>query len=115
MTIETTATASTAEAGASYYLYDFDEQRFEEPDRFDIHRRMGQHITFGYGVHFCLGAALARLEGCVRARGQVLKRFPEWEVDWDHAVRARHLDGARLETPAGEDARVSSVARVLTG
>ena len=43
--------------------------------------------TFGYGLHFCLGAALARLEGRV-ALDEVLKRFPEWEVDWDNAKQA---------------------------
>ena len=64
-----------------------DERRFEAPDRFDIHRQVGQHVAFGYGVHFCLGAALARLEGRI-ALEEVIKRFPEWEVDWDKAVRA---------------------------
>ena len=53
-------------------------------DRFDIHRDIGPHLTFGFGIHFCLGAALARLEGRI-ALEEVLKRFPEWEVDWDHA------------------------------
>ena len=57
-----------------------DDRRFPDPDRFDIHRRDGAHITFGYGPHFCLGAALARLEGRV-ALDELLKRFPEWEVD----------------------------------
>jgi cytochrome P450 len=37
-------------------------------------------VTFGYGAHFCLGAALARLEGRV-ALDELLNRFPEWEVD----------------------------------
>jgi len=64
-----------------------DERRFEDADRFDIRRSVGGHVAFGYGVHFCLGAALARLEGRV-ALEEVLKRFPEWEVDWDHAVQA---------------------------
>jgi cytochrome P450 len=64
-----------------------DERRFSEPDEFNIHRQMGAHIAFGYGVHFCLGAALARLEARI-AIEEVLKRFPEWEVDWDHAVQA---------------------------
>lgn len=57
-----------------------DDRRFPDGDRFDIHRRVGQHLTFGYGIHFCLGAALARLEGRI-ALDEVLKRFPEWDVD----------------------------------
>ena len=64
-----------------------DERRFEEPDRFDIHRNIGQHLTFGYGAHYCLGAALARLEGRI-ALDEVLNRFPEWEIDLEHARRA---------------------------
>ena len=65
-----------------------DERKFDDPDRFDIHRRIGHHLSFGYGIHFCLGAALARLEGRV-ALDEVLKRFPTWEVDWDQAMQAR--------------------------
>ena len=61
-----------------------DDRRFPDGDRFDIHRKVGQHLTFGYGVHFCLGAALARLEGRI-ALDEVLKRFPEWEVDYTNA------------------------------
>jgi len=57
-----------------------DDRRFPDADRFDIHRKVGQHLTFGYGTHFCLGAALARLEGRV-ALEEILKRFPEWEID----------------------------------
>jgi cytochrome P450 len=63
---------------------DRDERKFDDPDRFDIHREIGQHLTFGYGIHYCLGAALARLEGRV-AIDEVLSRFPEWEVDMDRA------------------------------
>ena len=65
-----------------------DERRWTDPDRFDVHRESKQHLAFGYGVHFCLGAALARLEGRV-ALDEVLQRFPDWEVDWDNAVQAR--------------------------
>ena len=64
-----------------------DERHFEDPDRFDIHRKIDHHLTFGYGIHFCLGSHLARLEGRI-ALEEVLKRFPKWEVDWDHAVQA---------------------------
>jgi len=64
-----------------------DERKFDDPDRFDIHRTMQQHLAFGYGIHFCLGSHLARLEGRI-ALEEVLRRFPSWEVDWDHAVRA---------------------------
>jgi cytochrome P450 len=61
-----------------------DDRRYPDPDRFDIHREIGQHLTFGRGAHFCLGAALARMQGRV-ALDEVLQRFPEWEVDRDHA------------------------------
>jgi cytochrome P450 len=64
-----------------------DERQFADPDRFDIHRPSQQHLAFGYGIHFCLGSHLARLEGRV-ALDEVLRRFPTWEVDWDNAVRA---------------------------
>jgi cytochrome P450 len=65
-----------------------DERHFPDGDSFDIHREIGRHQAFGYGIHLCLGAALARLEGRV-ALDEVLTRFPEWEVDYDRARRAR--------------------------
>jgi cytochrome P450 len=64
-----------------------DDRRYADGDRFDIHRTVGQLLTFGFGAHYCLGAALARLEGRV-ALEEVLKRFPEWEVDADGAKLA---------------------------
>jgi len=63
-----------------------DERKFPDPDRFDIHRKIDHHVAFGYGIHFCLGAALARLEGRV-AIEETLKRFPEWDVDFSGAER----------------------------
>jgi cytochrome P450 len=65
-----------------------DERRFTDPDRVDIRRNIGRHLSFGYGLHFCLGASLARLEGRI-ALDEVLNRFPNWEIDWDNAVQAR--------------------------
>ncbi len=65
-----------------------DERKFPDGESFDIHRKIDHHLSFGYGIHFCLGAALARLEGRV-ALDEVLQRFPTWDVDWDNAVQAR--------------------------
>ncbi|MGE2712499.1 cytochrome P450 [Mycolicibacterium litorale] len=64
-----------------------DDARFTNPDRFDIHRR-GGHLSFGQGLHFCLGSALARLEARV-AFEEVFKRWSDWEVDYANAERAR--------------------------
>ncbi len=64
-----------------------DERRFANGEEFNIRRNDGAHVSFGYGIHFCLGAALARLEGRV-ALDEVLNRFPTWDVDWDNAVQA---------------------------
>ena len=65
-----------------------DERRFENPDQLDVRREIDHHLSFGYGVHFCLGAALARIEGRV-ALEEVLARWPKWQVDHDRAVMAR--------------------------
>ena len=62
-----------------------DERRYRDADRFDIHRDTRAHAVFGFGIHTCLGAALARVEGRV-ALDEILNRFPEWEVDYDNAV-----------------------------
>jgi cytochrome P450 len=62
-----------------------DHRRFPpNGDVFDIHREQRSHMTFGAGTHFCLGNALARLEGRI-ALEEILKRFPEWAVDWANA------------------------------
>jgi cytochrome P450 len=59
-----------------------DDRRFPDGDHFDVRRQVGSHLAFGYGIHFCLGAALARLEGRI-ALEEVLRRFHEWDVDYD--------------------------------
>ena len=61
-----------------------DNRHFPDGDRFDIHRNIDRHLSFGYGAHFCVGGALARLEGHVALR-ELLQRFPTWEVDYGRA------------------------------
>ena len=65
------------------------DERQYGPDAgvFDIHREQRHHVSFGYGVHFCLGASLARLESRI-ALEELLARFPTWTVDRDRSVRA---------------------------
>jgi cytochrome P450 len=65
-----------------------DDRKFPDADSFEIRRKIERHVTFGYGVHFCLGASLARLEGQI-ALDEVLQRFPTWDVDFDNAIQAR--------------------------
>jgi cytochrome P450 len=70
-----------------------DEREFEDADRLDVRREKVHHLSFGHGIHFCLGASLARLEGCV-ALDELLARWPEWEIDRDAAVMA-HTSSVR--------------------
>lgn len=63
-----------------------DERVYPDADRYDIRRKFDSHVSFGHGAHFCIGAALARMEGRV-ALEETLRRFPTWEVDHDRAVR----------------------------
>jgi cytochrome P450 len=53
-----------------------DPEVFAEPERLDVGRSDNRHLSFGHGVHFCLGAPLARLEGRV-AIGELVRRFPD--------------------------------------
>jgi hypothetical protein len=65
-----------------------DEREFPEPDRFDIRRRAPRILSFGQGIHLCLGMHVAKLEGrlCLE---KTLKHMPEYEVDLANAVRLR--------------------------
>ena len=62
-----------------------DPAEFENPDKFDIMREHNPHVAFGDGIHFCLGAALARLEGQI-AFSTVLARFPKLRLAYPDAV-----------------------------
>ena len=68
-----------------------DERHFAAPDRFDVRRKIDHHLSFGFGAHYCIGQALARLEGRI-ALEEVLKRFPEWDLDLDRARFTYHAD-----------------------
>lgn len=71
-----------------------DESAFEDPDRFDPERWPNRHLAFGSGIHFCMGAHIARLEMAV-ALSEVLRRFPDY--------RLATADGAEPEwTPSGD-------------
>jgi cytochrome P450 len=66
-----------------------DQRVFTEPDRFDIHRKPNPHLSFGHGIHFCLGAPLARLEARVAMR-LLLQRYRDIEVASDEQVEQRN-------------------------
>ncbi|MFF4306873.1 cytochrome P450 [Streptomyces sp. NPDC001601] len=57
-----------------------DPTAFPDPDVLDFQRPAGRHVAFGHGPHFCLGAALARLEG-VAVLEALLTRLPHWRLD----------------------------------
>jgi len=63
-----------------------DPAAFPDPDRLDIGREDNRHMAFGGGIHFCLGAALARLEGRV-AFPALLARFPKMQLAAEHPER----------------------------
>jgi cytochrome P450 len=63
-----------------------DERHWRDPDVFDVGRDTADHVAFGFGVHFCLGAALARLEARV-ALEELLARLPDFAVEPTGLVR----------------------------
>jgi cytochrome P450 len=65
---------------------DRDERHFENPDRFDARRVMDRHLGLGYGAHYCIGAALARLEARIAVE-ETLRRFPTWDIADDGLER----------------------------
>jgi cytochrome P450 len=63
-----------------------DQRQFPEPDpdTLDVERHIERHLSFGFGIHVCMGASLARLEARIGLE-EMLRRFPEWDVDWPGA------------------------------
>lgn len=82
---------------ASLASADRDPSMFENPNQFDIHRTPNRHIAFGQGIHYCLGAPLARMEGAI-AINTLLRRLPELEltvgardIQWNESLLLRGL------------------------
>ncbi|MBT2379140.1 cytochrome [Streptomyces sp. CB00316] len=81
-----------------------DASRFPDPDRFDIHRHTGSSLVFGQGIHFCLGAPLARLEGRI-ALDILMDRYADIAVDANEPVEFENP--WQLITPKRLPVRVS--------
>jgi cytochrome P450 len=81
---DTTLGGQTVRAGDRVYMIwasaNFDEHEFDQPEQVDIRRSANRHMTFGRGIHRCLGSHLARLEMKVMVQ-QILQRLPDYTVD----------------------------------
>jgi cytochrome P450 len=81
---QTTVGGETVRPGERVYMVwasaNFDENEFERPDEIDIRRAANRHMTFGRGIHRCLGSHLARLEVKVMVQ-QILARLPDYTID----------------------------------
>ena len=76
-----------------------DEREFVDPERFDIHRRPNRHLGLGHGLHYCLGASLAKLEARV-AWEEILRRIPDYTIseEPEHFVSATFYGWKALHT-----------------
>ena len=74
-----------------------DPRVFEDPDTFDVGRTIDHHLAFGFGAHYCLGQALARLEGRIVLE-ELLKRFPDFDTDLSEARFMYYPDNRGWDT-----------------
>lgn len=82
----------------SYVSANRDEEVFDQPFRFDIGREPNKHVAFGYGVHFCMGAALARME-VVSFFTELLPRLKSIELSGDPQFTATTFVGGLKRLP----------------
>lgn len=74
-----------------------DEQQFTDPEELDIERKIKRHLAFGHGIHMCLGAPLARVEGDVafttllRRLPDIQLSIPQEEIHWHSALSSQGL------------------------
>lgn len=87
-----------------------DPEQFADPDRIDIERSDSRHLAFGYGIHYCLGAALARTEATVAVK-QLLNRYPDIALDpaaggpvWKRSLLIRGLTALPVRLNAASNA-----------
>ncbi|MGX2996819.1 cytochrome P450 [Streptomyces sp. JNUCC 64] len=90
-----------------------DPATFPDPDALDFERTGGRHVAFGYGPHFCLGAALARLEGVIVLEA-LLTRLPDWRLDgappsWQRSLNFRGLTSLEVAFTPSRDGRPEPV------
>ena len=90
LTADVTLHGTTIPAGARVHLLfaaaNRDERQFPDPDRFDVTRTPNQHLAFGFGNHYCLGASLAKMEIKVGME-ELLRRAPDYTVSADRVER----------------------------
>ncbi len=82
-----------------------DDRVYDNPDHLDVRRKFTSHVSFGHGIHFCVGAALARMEARV-ALEELLVRFPSWEIDeanseMVHTSTVRGWSNLKASVPVG--------------
>ena len=79
-----------------------DPARYDNPQALDLHRDAASHLAFGHGIHYCLGARLARAETEI-ALSTIVQRFPglqlavsDQELQWRHSRLFRSLEALRV-------------------